>query len=180
MSDDMWGDEDRAVLAHMPFDELAPPPDLENRVMDAALTRRPAARPRGRRGPAILAGLAIAALIAGVVMIAVTHHTVVAPTRVIATSATHADVDRVLAERGVRTGTFSGGGGRVALAPDGRGYLYDLAATGKLAVAIDNVELGQTRPQGGIIEIKVQHPELVRAVTVTDASGRARRATLHP
>jgi hypothetical protein len=179
-NDDMWDDEDRAVLAHLPFDEVAPPPDLEERVMAAALARRPTPQSRSRRGQAILAGLAIAALVAGVVMIAVSHRTVAAPTRVVGTSATRANVDRVLGERGVRRGAFSDGGGRVALAPDGTGYLYDLGTPGEVTVAIDNVAIGKAQPNAGIVEIHVRHPEVARAITVTDASGRARSATLQP
>ena len=180
MNDQMWDDEDRAVLAHLPFDEVAPPPGLEDRVMKAALARRPTTPTRSRRGQAILAGLAVAALIAAVVMIAVNHSPARAPTRIETTSATKADVEQMLRAPGVRTGAFSNRAGRVALAPNGRGYLFDLAATGKVAVAIDNIGLGHARPQAGIIEIKVQHPNLVRVVTVTDASGQVQHATLQP
>jgi hypothetical protein len=180
MTDEMWDDEDRAVLAHLPFDEIAPPPGLEDRVMAAALARRPVPQSRSGRGRAILAGLAIAALIAGVVMIAATQRSVTAPTRIVVTSASRADVEHVLTERGARTGAFTNGAGRVVLAPNGRGYLYDLRSTGQMSVAIDNVAVGKAQPHGGIIEIKVQHPERVRAVTVTDVSGRVQRATLQP
>ena len=48
-------DEYRRVLAHLPFDELAPPAVLEDRVIDAALAapgpRRGASPARRRRGP---------------------------------------------------------------------------------------------------------------------------------
>src|SRR5262249_19164162 len=157
----------RAVLAHLPFDEVAPPPGLEDRVMSAALRRRPVPQPRSRRGQAILAGLAIAALIAALVLVVANHHSPLARTRVENASVTRADVDSVLSASGVRTGAFPNGG-RVALAPDGRGYLYRLAP-GKVAVALDNLALGTVQPHAGIIALRVQHPELVQAVSVTDA-----------
>jgi hypothetical protein len=189
----MWDDDDRAVLAHLPFDEVAPPPDLEERTMAAALARRPAsvdevaaARHRRRNRMRLLtaSAAAIVALVAIGALVATRDQSSGSPNRIEAVSANRADVQELLDAPGSRTGTFPAGAGQTVLATDGRGDLYELQATGPVSVAIETadgtVALGDATPRNGIIAFHVQHPELVRAVRVTPRAGQELRATLTP
>ena len=190
---DMWDDDDRAVLAHLPFDEVAPPPELEERTMAAALARRPAgadelaaARHRRRSGVRLLtvAAAAIVAIVAIGALVATRDESPGAPNRIEAVSASRADVQELLDSAGSRTGRFPGGTGKAVLATDGRGDLYDLQPTGPVTVAIETADgtvvLGHAIPNNGIIAFHVRHPELVRAVSISPRAGQALRATLTP
>jgi hypothetical protein len=90
----------------------------------------------------------------------------------------------LLDSAGSRTGTFPGATGQTVLAADGRGDLYDLQPTGPVTVAIETADgtvvLGDATPHDGIIAFHVQHPELVRAVSMTPRTGQALRAMLTP
>jgi hypothetical protein len=190
---DMWDDEDRAVLAHLPFDEVAPPPELEQRTMAAALARRPAgtdevaaARRRRRRHIrlAVASAAAFVAIIASGALVATRDQSSGPSNRIEAVSTNRADVQELLDSAGARTGSLAAGSGRVVLAPDGRGDLYDLEETGAVRVAIETADgtvvLGDATPSEGIVAFHVQHPDLVRAVLVTPRSGQTLRATLTP
>ena len=68
-------DDYQRVLSHLPFDEVAPPGDLEDRVVAAALARRPAsatsleAKRRGRwRVVALSGAVAAAAVVLGFIV----------------------------------------------------------------------------------------------------------------
>jgi hypothetical protein len=190
---DMWDDDDRAVLAHLPFDEVPPPPELEERTMAAAFARRPpgvdevaAARQRRRNRVRLLvaSAAAIIAVVAIGALIATRDQSSGSPNRIEAVSTNRADVQELLNSDGARTGTLPTGAGRVVLAADGRGDLYDLASTRSVAVAIETADgtvvLGDATPRDGIVAFHVQHPELVRAVRVTPRAGQPLRATLTP
>jgi hypothetical protein len=133
-------DEYRVTLSHLPFDEVSPPPDLETRVVEAALARRPSSttalqRTGDRRRTVIRWGAlgAVAAAAAVVVGVLLTTNTPTThPSASIQTVAvTRDDVDAVLAKPDTRTGTLAGEGirGEVALASNGEGYVYDTAVT---------------------------------------------------
>ncbi len=191
---DMWDDDDRAVLAHLPFDEVAPPTELEERTMAAALARRPAAgdevaaarqRRRSRVRLLTAAAAAIVAIVAIGALVATRNPSSSgSPNRIEAVSATGADVQELVDSAGSRTGTFPAGAGQTVLASDGRGDLYDLRSTGPVSVAIETADgtvvLGDATPRNGIIAFHVQHPELVRAMRMTPTTGQALRATLTP
>ena len=93
---DMWDDDDRAVLAHLPFDEVTPPPELEERTMAAALARRPAGtdevaaarqRRRSRVRMLIAAAAAIVAVVAIGALVATRNQSSGSPNRIEAVSA---------------------------------------------------------------------------------------------
>jgi hypothetical protein len=130
--------EYREVLSHLPFEERTPPADLEDRVVAAALARRPAratalaaARARRRRATTRWAVLGTAAAVAAAV-VAVT--TVGSDgdgglgAEVESVVATRADVDSALALDGTRTAVLQSTEtvGRVALTATGDGYVFDL------------------------------------------------------
>jgi hypothetical protein len=189
----MWDDDDRAVLAHLPFDEVAPPPELEERTMAAALARRPAgadelaaARHRRRSRARLLtaAAAAIVAIVAIAALVASRDQSSGTPDRIEAVSSSRADVRTLLDSPGSRTGRFPGGTGKAVLATNGRGDLYDLRPTKAMTVAIETADgtvvLGNATPHDGIIAFHVQHPELVRAVSISPRPGQALRAALTP
>jgi hypothetical protein len=139
--------EYEAVLAALPFDAVAPRSELENEVVTAALARRPAAARaiatqrgaggRSRRGRSTaLRWVAIGAAVAAAAAIAVALAAgrpasgPGSPGGRIAPAASTAGVAQVLAQPGARTGvlrtTNGETAGRVALAPDGQGFLYEL------------------------------------------------------
>jgi Anti-sigma-K factor rskA len=131
-------DEYRRVLAQLPFEELAPPAVLEERVVEAALGRRPAAArsiagsARRRRtarwvtlGAAVTAAAAVIAF-----MFATTGDGEPAPGGRVALAGAGREDRGVLSAEGVRRapliGKNDGQVGDVALAPDGRGLLQNL------------------------------------------------------
>jgi hypothetical protein len=134
-------DEYREVLASLFVDEQAPPAALEDRVVDAALGRRPAAarsiaRPARRRSTArwITLGAAVAAAAAVITfMFATTGDDSNVPGgRVELAAAGNAEVPSVLQTPGVRKAPFQTQDGdpdrvgNAALAPNGQGALYEL------------------------------------------------------
>jgi hypothetical protein len=187
-ADDAATAEFRRVLTHMPFAEVEPPPDLEERVLAAArarrrgvtrsLGRRPA-RPFRRAGVALLAA---AAAIAAVVALAVEARDPAGPRgRIENVAAPRADVARLTSERGARLGVFSGDAGRVVLTRDGAGYIYDLAAD-EVEVGVEagsaTTRLGTARPRAGVVAFVVDDPDRVTAVRLRLPDGELVRAEL--
>lgn len=161
---DLWDDDDRAiaralhadepqaagdpdaqaladyevVLAYLPFEEVSPPEELEERIVAEALARRPAdsisierarSRRRTRARLAALGGIAVAAAVVVGVLIAGAHSSGIRPQgRIETVSVERADVDAALARPGTRTGTVRGedSSGKALLESDGNGFLYDL------------------------------------------------------
>ena len=137
-------DEYRRVLAHLPFEEVAPPAALEHRVFEAALASRPAAVPSiagraaKRRATArwVTLGAAVTAAAAAVITFMFTtsgdsgrsrrtrraHARASAPPT--SSSTSPARRTATLTSEGVQGATQEIG--KVALAPDGEGVLYDL------------------------------------------------------
>jgi hypothetical protein len=134
--------EYEAVLAALPFDAVAPRPELEHEMVATALARRPAAAraigsaPSHRRRTVsprwIATGVAVAAAAAIAVALAVggTATGPASPGGRIAPAAATGSVERVLAQPGTRTGVLhapdGGTTGKVALGADGQGFLYQL------------------------------------------------------
>jgi hypothetical protein len=142
--DDAVADYD-AVVAMLPFDEVAPAADLEDRVVAAALARRPAAvrsidTTRNAGGPAggrsarrWLGAGAAAVAAAAIVVVLIAGRTPSgsgSPGGDFEPAAANGGVAHVLAEPGTRQGVLrspSGvAGGRVLLDPSGSGYLTGL------------------------------------------------------
>ena len=133
-----------AVVAALPFEAVAPRPELENEVVAAALARRPAAaraiaggRSRARRSTAprwIAIGGAVLAAAAIAVALAVDRPATGpgSPGARIVPVVSTAGVAKVLADPATRTGVLHAPNGdtagRVALGPDGQGFLYDLTS----------------------------------------------------
>ena len=132
-------DEYRKVLAYLPFEEIEPPAALEDRTIEAALARRPAAIPSinrraKRRATArwVTLGAAVTAAAAVIGFMFVTGNDAKATPggRVdLAGAGTENVVDPVLATPGVRKAPLMVSNrvvGQAALTPDGDGVLYDL------------------------------------------------------
>jgi hypothetical protein len=135
--------EYETVLAALPVAAVMPRSDLENEVVAAALARRPAAaraiaggrsRPRRSAAPrwiAMGAAVAAAAAIAVVLAVGGPASGPGSPGGRIAPAASTSGVAQVLAEPGARTGVLRATNGetvgRVALGPEGQGFLYHLA-----------------------------------------------------
>jgi len=132
--------EYETVLAQLPFDEVPPRPELENEVVAAALARRPAAAraidgPRSARrsvSPRWLAiGVSVAAAAAIVIVLAVSRPGAGPnpPGARIAAVASTDNMARVLEDPQTRKGVLRSANGlidgRVALGPDGQGFLYE-------------------------------------------------------
>lgn len=135
--------EYREVLSHLPFDEVAPPPQLEDRIMAAARAARPAAsplsvervaRPSRRWRTWALPAVAAAAAAAAIVMVATEPDgggggrggrdaALVARPR-------PADLAELLADPASRNLALVSAGGRqvgkAVLGTNGRGEVYDL------------------------------------------------------
>lgn len=182
------------ALAQLPVEEVTPAPGLEDRVLAAALARRPAAatdlaqarvRRRNRARLAVLGVAGAAAAIVVAVLLATGASTTRAPVGHVEPSTEHAtDVAAVLHEPGARTGVFPNGLGRVALAPSGQGDLYDLARRGPIVVGLvsdhGTTTMGSATPQDGVIAFGVDHPERVTALTLILDGAEIGRAELVP
>jgi anti-sigma-K factor RskA len=135
-------DEYRQALTHLPFDEEAPPPDLEDRVLAAAQRRRPstttaiesapskrAERSRNAGRWIVLGGAAVAAVIALIVLFAGSDARDKPAGQVETVGSGSVDVEAVTDTPGARNGSLEGTdvSGTAALAPDGAGVLYELA-----------------------------------------------------
>jgi hypothetical protein len=136
--DDMGAtDEYREALSYLPFAEVEPAPELEDRVVAAALARRPAdvpaleraARRRSIARRATLVGTAVA----GAAVISLLVGTADRPERPLGGRIEEiADsVTSIVEEQGTRAATLTAADkesvGTAVLATDGNGVLYDLA-----------------------------------------------------
>jgi hypothetical protein len=134
-------DEYRRVAAHLPFEEVAPAPELEDRVVAAALAVRPPAAhsidARARRRATarwVTLGAAAAAAVAVVTFMFTTSDDTGTVGGRVDPIRTDFPVQELVGEPGTRDAELSSEGvgpdqppaGRVALAPDGDGVLYDL------------------------------------------------------
>jgi hypothetical protein len=178
--------EYREVLGHLPFDAITPPLDLEDRVVAAALARRPAAataldgartQRRSRRRAAALGAVAVAAAI--IVAVLVTTRDSSSPTpkgRITAVATSRSDAEALLNKAGTRSGAFERAIGKVALARSGQGSLYDLRPSAVIGVWLDtkgggSTSLGAALPRDGVIAFSVDRPDLVTAVRLTNPDG---------
>ncbi len=176
--------EYREVLGHLPLDELIPRTALEERVLAAAVARRPAAttpldaaraRRRSRARAATLAACAVAAALVIAVLVTTRDSSSPAPTgRITAVSLSHQDVNTFAREPGARTGTFDRGLGSVALTPAGNG-IFELAAASTVRVWLETKRgptlLGAAIPNNGVVGFSVDHPDLVTAVRINAPDG---------
>ena len=196
-ADEHLVDEYRDVLGRMPVPEVPPAADLEDRIVAAALDRRPGTTRtldvgrtrRTRRTHRIrLAALAIASVAAAVVigLIVQQNGTTGRPApggHLSLATVQRTDIDALLRAPGARTGTFTPGAGRVAIARDGNGAVYDLTATEPLAIGLvsrgGTTVVGPTKPTGGAIAFVVDHPERVTAVTLIRNGQEIARAEHH-
>jgi hypothetical protein len=193
-ADEHLVDEYREVLGRMPIPEVEPPADLEDRVMAAALEQRPPSVPtldarRARRTRRIrFAALGVAA-VAAVVVIALIAQTNTTGTpgpggHVSLAALQHSDIDAILRAPGTRTANFVPPIGRVAIAANGNGAVYDLAQPGPVAIGLvsngGTTVVGPAQPSRGGIAFVVDHPERVTAVTLIRNGHEIARAELTP
>jgi hypothetical protein len=177
--------EYRRVVALLPVDELAPPPELEDRTIAAALARRPASAVsldgarRRRRTYARLAGLGAVAATAAIVVgvLAATRDSSSTPDpsgQIVTVAATSENAEEMIDSPGARTGAFGGGGGAV-LTSEGRGALYDLPTTSVVVIELVTVDartaIGSAAPDDGAVVFTVDRPELVVAIRISFVNG---------
>jgi hypothetical protein len=217
---DTWDDEDRAiaraldaapdaqprdaepglvdqyleVLADLSVAEIAPPADLEERVLEAALARRRASIPtldraRTRRHnrvrlAALCAATVAAALVIGLIVRGGSTESSTPGGRVSLATQKHADVDALVRSAGARSRAFGNGVGRVVVAANGRSAVYDLRNDEPIAISLvsagGTTMLGPARPVGGIVAFTVDHPERVTAVALLRNGAEVARVTLTP
>ena len=177
--------EYREVLGHLPFDAIAPPGDLEERTMAAALARRPASATalasarshrRSRARAASLGAVAVAATIVVAVLVTTRDTSSPAPKgRISAVSVSRDDFAALVGEAGSRTGGFDRPPGNVALTPAGNGGIFGLTTLVAVNVWLDTkrgtTSLGSATPKNGAILFTVDHAELVTAVRLTKLDG---------
>jgi hypothetical protein len=173
-------DEFSDVLAYM-SPEAQPPADLEDRMVSAALARRPASatapRARSRTRVALLAATAVAASIVIAVLVTTRDTSTHAPTgRIENVGTATVDVAALSAQPGARTATISGTPGSVVLAPDGQGAVFDLSPSPQplvltLETGSGDVVLGTVLPTNGTVAFVVDRPEKVRAVRLGAPEG---------
>ncbi len=187
-------DDYREVLGHLPFEDVTPPSDLEDRLVAAALARRPATtstldRARARRRSRVRAASlgAVAAAAAAIVAVLVMTHDSSSPVpkgRITSVAASRPDIEALVREPGARNGTFDHASGKVVLSPSGKGSVYRLAPSAAVGVWLESdrgttASLGSAVPTDGVIAFSVDHPDLVTAVKLTGPDGtRLARATL--
>ena len=175
-------DEFSDVLAYM-SPEAQPPADLEDRMVSAALARRPASatalepRARSRTRVALLAATAVAASIVIAVLVTTRDTSTHAPTgRIENVGTATVDVAALSAQPGARTATISGTPGSVVLALDGQGAVFDLSPSPQplvltLETGSGDVVLGTVLPTNGTVAFVVDRPEKVRAVRLGAPEG---------
>jgi len=169
----------------LPLHEVSPPGQLEDRVVTAALARRPAttsaidgapARRRSRRRTAALGAIAVAAAIIVAVLVTTRDASSPAPKgQIAAVVSTRADVVDLASAPGARSGAFDRVRGVAVLGRTGRGGMYDLPRR-EVEVWLDttpghSIRLGTATPAEGVIAFTVNHPELVRAIRLTNPDG---------
>ena len=187
-------DDYREVVGHLPLEDVAPAQDLEDRVVAAALGRRPAttsaldrarAQRRSRLRGATLGAVAVAAAIIVAVLVVTHDSSSKMPNgRITSVAASRPDIDALLRQAGTRTGTFDDQRGKVVLGRNGEGNLYALTPAAAVGVSLESaqgtvVSLGSAVPADGSITFSVDHPDLVTAVRLTKPDGTLlARATL--
>lgn len=185
-------DEYRDVLGHLPSGELAPAPELEERMVAAALARRPAAartldtaraKRRSQVRVAILGATAVAAAVVVAFLFAGGDSTNPVPTgRIQLSTSQAADVEAILREPGVRVATFSNGAGKVALSPAGQGDVYELTTSGPVTIGLvsdgGRSSLPPATPVDGVIGFGVDQPDRVTAITLSQNGREIASATL--
>jgi len=172
------------VLAHLPLDEAAPRPELEDVVVAAALARRPAAAVaidrrttarRSRMRTVVLVASAVAAVVVASILVTSRSTSTTSTTGRIATAASQTDVDALLHQPGSRSASFTPSIGHVVLATNGHGDVYGLLNNNPVVIVLEtdrgSVGLPLATPQNGVIGFSVTHPELVRAVRLTTGGG---------
>lgn len=213
---DTWDDEDRAiaraldagadqqdvdedlvdgyrdVLSEMPIPTVTPPPGLEDRIVSAALARRPAAVPtldsaRSRRRLRVRVITLVAATVAAAVVVGViVSNASSGPSNtsghIALAGAQRGDIEALLQAPGTRTAPFSGGHGRVALGRDGNSAIYGLTDPGPVGIGLESrggtTLLGPVSPRAGAIAFVVDHPERVTAVQLLRNGAVIARAVL--
>jgi hypothetical protein len=188
-------DDYQAVLSHLPVEEITPPDELEDRVIAAALARRSAdtvalepgraKRRRNRIRVGVLAAAAAAAVIVGVVFVANNATPDAEPDgRVALATTTRDDAEVIAATAGARVGSFGSGTGLVALGPDGRGAVYDLADGRRVGIGLvtdgETTAIGTAVPSNGVVAFSVDEPERVDAIALLIDDSEVARATLVP
>ncbi|HEV7525847.1 MAG TPA: hypothetical protein VGP92_12835 [Acidimicrobiia bacterium] len=182
----------RDVLAHMPVPEVTPRAELEDRVIAAALQRRPAAVPSlaGRRTrryrqfrvAALAAATVAAAIVVGVMVDNGNSGSPVPHGHVTLAALQHSDIDALLRSPGARRGGFVPAPARVVIAPDGNAAVYDIKGVDAVSVGLVSAGgttlVGPARPDGGAIAFVVDHPERVTAVTIVRNGVEIARAGL--
>jgi hypothetical protein len=173
-------DEYRDVLGRLPVAEVRPAPELEDRIVAAALERRGATGTvtsvKRTRSPALrrirvaaLATAVAAAIVVGVILATGTSPAPVPSARVSLATVRRAQIDSLARAPGSRVGTL-GAIGRVVLASNGDGAVYDLKVDTAVAVGLvssgGTTVIGPALPRGGVIAFVVDHPERVRTVTL--------------
>jgi len=187
-------DSYREVLADLPVAEIAPSPELEDRVVAAAITRRRAAVPAresahsqtyNRVRLAALTAAAVAAVI--VIGLMVRSGSTGSPTpggSVSLATQRHADVEALVRSPGARTADFANSVGRVVIAADGRSAVYDLTSVDAVVIALESAggttTLGPTKPADGIVAFTVDHPERVTSVALLHGGTEIARVSLKP
>ena len=141
------------VLSYLPFDELAPPAGLDERVFAAATSlraeaptsapvRAPASIDRARRRRArsrrAAMALAVAAAVVAVSLVVVANRSTGARVgRVELATASRSDVASAIAQPGARTASFAGSAAKVVLTTAGTGYVYGLDRTDEITVTVE-------------------------------------------
>jgi hypothetical protein len=182
------------VLADVSVSEIAPPPDLEERVVEAALARRRPSIPtldlvRTRRHnrvrlAALFAATVAAALVVGLIVRGGSTQSPTPGGRVSLATQKHADVDGLVRSAGARSRAFANGVGRVVIAADGRSAVYDLRGDEPIGISLvsagGTTMLGPAPPVGGIVAFTVDHPERVTAVALLRNGAEIARVALTP
>jgi hypothetical protein len=173
-------DEYRDVLGRLPVAEVRPAPELEDRIVAAALERRGATGTvtsvKRTRSPALrrirvaaLATAVAAAIVVGVILATGTSPPPVPSGHVSLATVRRAEIDSLVRAPGSRVGVL-GAVGRVVLASNGNGAVYDLKEDAPLAVGLvssgGTTVIGPVRPRTGVIAFVVDHPERVRTLTL--------------
>jgi hypothetical protein len=191
-SDDELADGYRDVLAQLTTEEIVPAPELEDQMVAAALTRRPAAaraldgaraKNRARARLAILGVTAVAAAVVIAFLLAGGSDPTGVPKGHIELSTSQAaDVAALVNEPGVRIGTFSNNAGKVALAPSGQADAYGLHTQGPVVITLvsenGTSSLPAATPVDGVIGFGVDHPDRVVAITLSQNGREIARAPL--
>ncbi|HUI49648.1 MAG TPA: hypothetical protein VL119_13190 [Acidimicrobiia bacterium] len=195
-ADEQLVDSYREVLSHIPVAEVAPSTGLEDRVVAAALARRPASVPtlgaardrRRRRARRIQMAVLAATIVAAAIVIGAIVHAGTAgspaPKAHMSLATVHRDdIAALVRAPGTRTAVL-GTLGRVALGRIGDGVVYQLGRTQPLSIGLvsdgGTTVIGPASPNGGTIAFVVDHPERVKAVELLRNGASVARGELTP